>query len=149
MQERKAGVFVIATSNDISKLPPEFLRAGRWDEIWFVDLPNMTERVEIGKVMATKYTACAKVNAEQVAKYSDGYTGAEIEQGYVDAMYRAFADNRTVESADVIAAMQTRIPLSVSAKEKIDGLRKWSKGRARNASKASESSSMESGRSIE
>jgi len=136
MQERKPGVFIIATSNDISKLPPEFCRAGRWDDTWFVDLPNQQERKEIADVMRKRFPHCDKVKTDAVALSSDGNTGAEIEQAFKDALYVAFSDNkREVTTADVEIALGQRIPLIKSAQEKINELRKWAAGgRARFAS---------------
>lgn len=149
MQERKDGVFIIATSNDVSKLPPEFVRAGRWDDLWFVSLPNVKEREEISNVMAKKFEPCKNVDGYKVAEMSDGYTGSEIEQAFIDAMYVAFEDDaREVETLDVCEAVKSRVPLSQTMREKIEDLKKWAKGRAREAS-SSETVSNKSGRSIE
>ena len=149
MQDRKPGVFVVATANDVLKLPAEFLRAGRWDELWFVDLPTLEERTKISEVVAAKYPACRAVAASDVAATTDEYTGAEIEQAYIDAMYRAFDDNgRPVSTNDVVYAAKTRIPLSKTMSEKIEALRKWAAGRARMASRAAQKSEV-SGRAIE
>jgi len=148
MQERKDGVFIIATSNDISKLPPEFCRAGRWDELWFVDLPNATERKEISWVMSKKFDACVEVDGSILSEKTDGYTGSEIEQGFVDAMYAAFDDDRQVCTEDVVEALKKRVPLSKTMSEKIDELRRWALGRARTASSTQEATSS-AGRAIE
>jgi len=149
MQERKEGVFIIATSNDISKLPPEFLRAGRWDDLWFVDLPNETEREQIANVMVAKFEPCGDVDISIVADVSDGYTGSEIEQGFIDAMYAAFEDGaRQVTDDDIVKALRKRVPLSTTMREKIEDLRKWAQGRARMAS-VSETAAKRTGRSIE
>ena len=127
----------------------EFLRAGRWDELWFVDLPTLEERTKISEVVAAKYPACRAVAASDVAATTDEYTGAEIEQAYIDAMYRAFDDNgRPVSTNDVVYAAKTRIPLSKTMSEKIEALRKWAAGRARMASRAAQKSEV-SGRAIE
>jgi len=149
MQERKEGVFIIATSNDISGLPPEFLRAGRWDDIWFVDLPTLKERAQIAEVMMAKFNNCENVDPEAVADASDGNTGAEIEQAFIDAMFAAFADGeRKVETKDVVDAFGKRVPLSKTMAEKLEEIRKWAKGRARLAT-APETSSKKKGRAIE
>ena len=134
MQERKPGVFIIATSNDISKLPAEFLRAGRWDELWFVNLPTKRERVEISEVMKRKFKNCSQVDSAQVAQASQDYTGAEIEQAFVDSLYVAFDASRVVSTADVVKALGERIPLIKTQSEKLSKLREWAKGRARQAS---------------
>lgn len=134
MQERKEDVFIVATSNDITKLPPEFLRSGRWDEIWFIDLPNIKERVEIIEVMKAKYKNCEKVDSKKASKASEENTGAEIEQAFIDALYKAFEKNRKVETLDVIEALNERVPLIKTMEEKLKELRDWAKGRARFAS---------------
>lgn len=132
MQERKPGVFVLATSNDVSALPPEFLRAGRWDAMWYVDLPTAEERVDIAKVMCGKFPHCGGVDCKVVAAHTDGFTGAEVEQCFVEALHEAFADGaRPVTTKDVVAATADIVPLSKTMSEKIEALRKWAKGRAR------------------
>lgn len=136
MQERKAPVFVVATANDVRALPPELLRKGRFDEVFFVDLPTKSER--IGVLAA----ACAKYNVEpggvdfpEVARATEGYSGAEIAALIPDAMFAAFADGeRPVSTADVLEAARNVVPLSKTASEKIETLRGWAKGRARLAS---------------
>ena len=152
MQERKAGVYIIATSNDIQKIlatNPEFLRAGRWDDVWFVDLPTAAERATICDVMKKRYKNTTAVASPKVAAVTDGYTGAEIEQAFIDAMYVAFSDGeRKVKTEDVVAASERRVPLSVVAKDKITSLREWAKGRARNASTEGKKTSA-AGRAIE
>jgi SpoVK/Ycf46/Vps4 family AAA+-type ATPase len=151
MQERKEGVFVIATSNDISKLPAEFTRAGRWDDVWFVDLPNLMEREEIAKVMAKRFGHCKTINAKKVAAACEGSTGAEIEQAFKDALYVAYSEKkREVSTDDVVDCIKKRVPLSISAKEKISALRKWaSEGRARFATEQRTEKSIGGKRAIE
>lgn len=134
MQERQEGVFVVATSNDISKLPPEFLRAGRWDEVWFVDLPRFDERIGIVEVLRRRLKNCDSVAPELVAKASNGYSGAEIEQAFIDAMFMGFSAKRPVTTGDLVSALGSRVPLQQTMREKIDALRKWAVGRARFAS---------------
>lgn len=149
MQERKPGVFIIATANDVSKLPPEFLRAGRWDDMFFVDLPNRSERVAIANVMRARYTQAAEVDAEAVARIANRHTGAEIEQAFVDALNAAFADGeRAVTTEDVISAIGERIPLAETAKESVESLRAWARGKARMASEP-EAADVGAGRAIE
>jgi SpoVK/Ycf46/Vps4 family AAA+-type ATPase len=150
MQERKEGVFIIATSNDISKLPPELLRSGRWDDIWFVDLPTYEEREAIAKVMSNRYSAASSVDVSKIADASDTCTGAEIEQAFIDAMYNAFSDDsRPVKTSDICQALKERVPLSVTMKEKLDGLRTWAKGRARQATVQTKASVRTKRRAIE
>lgn len=137
MQERQGSVFVIATANDVRGLPPELLRKGRFDEVFFVDLPTAKERKEV--LLATLGQLCkvsSEVDLETVAEVTKGYTGAEIAGLVPDAMFAAFADGeRPVTTEDLVTAASTTVPLSVTAKEKIAALRDWAKGRARPASR--------------
>ena len=135
MQDRQGEAFVIATANDVTSLPPELLRKGRFDEIFFVDLPTQAERVSIVDASLRSNKRNAKVNAKAVAQACDGFTGSEIAALVPDAMFVAFADGaREIETGDLLAAAKTVVPLSKTAAEKIAGLRKWaSEGRARPA----------------
>jgi len=134
MQERLAPVFVVATANDVQKLPPEFLRAGRWDDIFAIDLPHIMEREAIINIMTQKFPHCQDVEPDDIAMASEGYTGAEIEAAFSAALYTAFEAKCEVDTSDVMSQLEDMIPLSVSMKEKVDGLRTWAKGRARPAS---------------
>jgi AAA+ superfamily predicted ATPase len=140
MQEKSKTVFVVATANDIGRLPPELLRRGRFDEIFFLDLPTRGEREEIFRVhVAKRGRAPSKFDLERLAAASEGYVGAEIEQAVVEAMYRAFNDpaapGREFETGDVLGAIERLIPLSRSQKETISFLRDWLReGRAQSAS---------------
>lgn len=136
MQERKGEVFVFATSNDVSKLPPELLRKGRFDELFFVDLPTFREREDIARVCLRKYgRADHPVDAKVVASNTIGFTGAEIDALFPVALRRAFKDGkRSLWTDDVVAAANVTVPLSKTAAQKIDELRAWAKGRARPAS---------------
>jgi len=137
MQERKSDAFIIMTANDVTQLPPEFLRKGRFDEVWWVDLPNQTER---GDVLRAALKAHGRdkveINRTAVAKATEGFTGSEIAAIVPDALYIAFADNaREITTEDLIAAANTVVPLARTAKEKIDSMRKWANGRARFATR--------------
>jgi AAA+ superfamily predicted ATPase len=136
MQEKKAPVFVIATANNISTLPPELLRKGRFDEIFFLDLPNLKERQEIFTVHLRKRKRLPQdFDIARLAQESDGYVGAEIEQAVIDAMYVGFNAGREFTTEDISAALKRQVPLSVSQRETIDGLRDWLEaGRAQSAS---------------
>lgn len=135
MQERSASVFAVATANDVSALPPELLRAGRWDETFFVDLPSDNERTEIAEIMARRYPHCGEVDPAVVAEGSMDYTGAEIEVAYRGAIYRAYEDGkRDVRTRDVICELARIVPLVRSMAEKIEALRSWAGSRARLAS---------------
>lgn len=137
MQERAGEAFVIATANDISGLPPELLRKGRFDELWFVDLPTASERQSVLKAALTVHgRQNVKINLKAVAEATENFTGSEIAAIVPDALFAAFAeDAREITTADLIAAAKTVTPLSQTAKEKIADLRKWSATRARAATK--------------
>jgi SpoVK/Ycf46/Vps4 family AAA+-type ATPase len=138
MQERAGEAFVIATANDVSALPPEFLRKGRFDEIWWVDLPTQEERELI--LMATLRAngrGDAIKNYRLVAQRCDRFTGAEIAAIVPDAMFAAFADGaREVRERDLLDAAETVVPLADTAAEKIGAMRAWAAGRARAATRA-------------
>jgi SpoVK/Ycf46/Vps4 family AAA+-type ATPase len=143
MQERQGSVFVVATANDVRALPPELLRKGRFDEMFFVDLPTETERRAIvAAALRAVGRDPAKIEGqvcEVLAKETNGFTGAEIAGMVPDALFSAFADNeREVTTADLLRAAKTVVPLSKTAAERIDQLREWSKGRCRLASPAEE-----------
>ena len=140
MQEKTAPVFVIATANDISKLPPELLRKGRFDEIFFVDLPTLNERKEIFKVHLTKRLKDAEVcgnikpNDEKfinsLAQKTEGFIGSEIEQVVISALCDAFFENRALETNDFEKAIKNTVPLSTTQKEQILAIREWANVRA-------------------
>lgn len=137
MQEKTAPVFVVATANDISSIPPELLRKGRFDEIFFLDLPTTEERNEILRVHLNKRRRIPQdFDLEQLATISEGYVGSEIEQAIIDAMYIGFNDNqREFTTADIVHAFQRQVPLSVSQRENVAALRAWLlEGRAISAS---------------
>lgn len=133
LQEKDKPVFVVATANDVSSLPPELLRKGRFDEIFFVDLPSLKERTEIARIHLARRGR--KINAAQVAQVTEGFSGAEIEQAIIEAMFVAFADERDVTLEDVVAAAKGTVPLSKTMEKKIGALRDWANGRAKFASK--------------
>jgi SpoVK/Ycf46/Vps4 family AAA+-type ATPase len=130
MQEHKAPVFLAATANDIDSLPPELMRKGRFDEIFFVDLPSEDARREIFKIHLTrKKRDPAKFDVERLVTASAGYTGAEIEQGIQGALHAAFGAKREVSTDDIAAALAGSPPLSVTRAEQIAELREWAEGR--------------------
>jgi len=136
MQEKTDPVFVVATANDVTALPPETLRRGRFDEVFFLDLPTEEERREIITVHLRKRRRDpAGFDVHHLAQISDGHTGAELEQAVVDAMYQAFAQQRDVGTADITAAIRRAVPLSRAQREVIARLRAWLReGRAQSAS---------------
>lgn len=134
MQEKTAPVFVVATANDVSQLPPEMLRKGRWDELWFVDLPGREEREAIWSIQIERYRRKADdFDLRQLAKSTEGLTGAEIEQVFVEALYRGFAREAEPTDLTIGEVLVDFVPLSKLMAEQIQGLRQWAKGRARNA----------------
>ncbi len=136
MQEKSAPCFVVATANDIASLPPELLRKGRFDEIFFLDLPTLEERQEIFTVHLRKRSRFPQdFEVARLGRESEGYVGAEIEQAIIDAMYTGFNAEREFTTADISAALQRQVPLSVSQRETINALRDWLReGRAQSAS---------------
>lgn len=141
MQERQGESFVIATANDISSLPPELLRKGRFDEIFFVDLPNAEERKSVltAALVAHGRGGLKKIDTEAVAKATPDFTGAELAALVPDALFSAFADQgREITTADLLEAAKHVVPLAKTATEKITALRTWAKDRARSAGRASQ-----------
>ncbi|MEB3161788.1 MAG: AAA family ATPase [Prochlorothrix sp.] len=137
MQEKTLPVFVMATANRIERLPGEFLRKGRFDEIFFVDLPTPEERSTIFQIHIQKRNRdLERFDTEQLAKISDGFSGAEIEQALISAMYEAFAQGREFTQLDIIAAIKSTLPLSKTMSEQVAALRDWARQRARPAASA-------------
>ncbi|HLK57377.1 MAG TPA: AAA family ATPase, partial [Chthonomonadaceae bacterium] len=137
MQDKKAPAFVVATSNDVTALPPELLRKGRFDEIFFIDLPSPDERKDIFLIHLKK----RKRNPEEfdlgrLAEATPGFSGAEIEACVVDALYDAFDENKTLTTESIVAAAHHTVPLSMTMRERIEDLREWANTRARLASSA-------------
>jgi SpoVK/Ycf46/Vps4 family AAA+-type ATPase len=135
MQEKESPVFVMATANRLERLPGEFLRKGRFDEIFFVDLPTPQEREAIFNIHLSKRRSdISRFDLEQLAKVSEGFSGAEIEQAIIAAMYEAFAQDREFTQLDIIAAVKSTLPLSRTMTEQVTALRDWARQRARPAS---------------
>jgi len=134
LQEKSAPVFIVATANDVSQLPPEMLRKGRFDELFFVDLPNAKEREAIWEIQIEKFgPEAGAFDLRQLAKSTDGFTGSEIEQVFVEALYRAFDLGEEPNDLTIGLALTEFVPLSKLMVEQLSGLRSWSKGRARPA----------------
>lgn len=136
MQERVGNVFVIATANDVRALPAELLRKGRFDELFWIDLPTTAERRAIAATAMSSHGRDPRgVDLDDVASFTEGFTGAEIAALMPDALFAAFEDGqREITTEDLRAAATTVVPLAKTAREKIEGLREWAKGRARYAS---------------
>ena len=144
MQEKEAPVFVIATANNIHNLPPELLRKGRFDEIFFVDIPTVNERKEIFKLHLTKRLKNPEISSQinlddalitKLAEMTEGFIGAEIEQVVISALYEAFFENRALEFKDLEKTIKNTVPLSTTQKEQILSLRQWANVRAVAATK--------------
>jgi len=135
MQEKTKPVFVVATANDITQLPPELLRKGRFDDIFFVDLPTEDERREIFAIHLRKRKRDPnQFQLERLAAESGGSSGAEVEQAVISGMYAAFEEEREVTTEDILTVLKQTVALSVTMREDISMVRHWAKGRARPAS---------------
>lgn len=135
LQDKTAPVFVVATANDVSKLPPEMLRKGRWDEFWFVDLPDTRERTAIWDLVIARYgREVTAYDPVVLARASELHTGAEIEAAFVEALHRAFAEDREPGELDLGEVLNESVPLAVSMSESVECLRQWARSRARHAS---------------
>jgi len=135
LQDKTHPVFVVATANDVSKLPPEMLRKGRWDELWFVDLPDTRERTAIWDLVIAKYgREKTDYDPGVLSRASELHTGAEIEAAFVEALHRGFVEEREPTELDLGEVLCESVPLATTMSESIERLRHWSKGRARNAS---------------
>ncbi len=131
MQERKPAVFVAATCNNVTVLPPELIRKGRFDELFFVDLPSAAERKQVFSIQLTKRRRNPTgYDLDRVATAARGFSGAEIESAVQTALYAAFANKRELSSEDLLTALSSTVPLSVTRAEQIAELRAWAKDRA-------------------
>jgi len=135
MQEKVKPVFVVATANDVSQLPPEFLRKGRFDEMFFVDLPDTAERTQIWEIVVRRHGRNPEeYDTTALAKSADQFTGAEIDAVFVDALYDAFLEEgREPTDLDLVNAMTRMVPLARLMDGQIAALKHWAKGRARTA----------------
>jgi SpoVK/Ycf46/Vps4 family AAA+-type ATPase len=139
MQEKTAPVFVVATANSIEHLPPELLRRGRLDETFFVDLPNPGEREAIFEIHLAKRNRSPELfDLKRLAAASEGFSGAEIEQCVIDALFEAYSRGAELNTDFVDEACRRSIPLSRTMQEPIERLRNWAKGRAQDASRPGE-----------
>ena len=137
LSEKTAPVFVVATANDISQLPPELMRKGRLDEIFFVDLPATEERAEIFRIHLTKRGRDPQqFDCGMLAARSENFSGAEIEQAVISALYDAFYARIELTTEHILEALRQTVPLAKTMDEQINRLRSWAEGRARNASVA-------------
>jgi SpoVK/Ycf46/Vps4 family AAA+-type ATPase len=131
MQDRESGVFLAATSNNISILPPEMLRKGRFDEIFFVDLPSAEVRAALfGLHLKKRGRDAGTFDLAKLAAASEGFSGAEIEQAIVAALYTAFSAKQQLSTNILIAEIQSTRPLSVTRAEEVQAIREWARTRA-------------------
>ncbi|PZU33828.1 MAG: ATPase [Actinomyces sp.] len=153
MQEKTTPVFVIATSNNVQSLPPELLRKGRFDEIFFVDLPAPREREQIWSLHVRKHIGAAPHHAgfvfddalrADLVAVTEGFSGAEIEQAVVAALFDAFSERREIRGGDLRLAVERSVPLSVTQAESLAGIRVWASERAVSASDSSAGPSLHS-----
>jgi SpoVK/Ycf46/Vps4 family AAA+-type ATPase len=150
MQEKTKAVFVVATANNISALPPEMMRKGRFDEIFFVDLPTLNERSEILKLHLTRRLQHPEVigdfvvddtTLKQMAHDTEGFVGAELEQVVISGLFEAFYEDRCILLKDFERAIRLTVPLSITQAEQIHQLREWANVRAVAATQAEDRSS--------
>jgi len=137
MQDRKSPVFVAATCNNVTVLPPELIRKGRFDELFFVDLPNQSERKQIFAIqLGRRKRESANFDLDRVAAVARGYSGAEIDAAVQGAMYAAYSRKTDVTTEALLDALKATVPLSTTRAEEIAALRNWAEKRAVAASVA-------------
>jgi len=139
LQEKRKAVFLVATANDINRLPPEFLRKGRFDEVFFVDLPATRERQDILRIHLEKRLRNAEVKGKlqvdpsllaSLAQATAGFSGAELEAVVIQALFEAFSERRAIVASDLDTAIQSTVPLSVMQADQLADLRSWATTRA-------------------
>ena len=131
LQEHQSRVFVVATANDISSMPPELLRKGRFDEIFFVDLPEVEARHELFAIhLSTRGRILDEATLDRLASASEGFSGAEIEQVVTAGLHAAFSANEELTSDHLLVEIGSTTPLSATMAERIAELRAWADGRA-------------------
>jgi len=130
MAENTTQVFIVATANDISRLPPELMRKGRMDEIFFVDLPDLEARKAIFEIhLKKRQQALTDFDLDKLAEATDGFTGSEIEQAVVSSLYRAYGGGSPMNTITMVETIKQTRPISVVMSEKIQALRDWAKER--------------------
>lgn len=150
LQDKTKPVFVVATANNISALPPELLRKGRFDEIFFVDLPNVKERKDIFTIHISKRKRDpGRFDLDILSRETQGFSGAEIEQAVISGLFDAFVRKDDLTTEDILNNIKATVPLYRTMREDIDSLREWARTRARYASSLREASIDSQGRKIE
>jgi hypothetical protein len=134
LQEHTAPVFVVATANNVSRLPPELLRRGRFDELFFVDLPNYHERLQIFSIhLQQRGWLPEKFDLGELTELTEGYSGAEIEQIVNSAIIESYGSGRVLSQADLLESRERTVPLSITMEDEIFALREWARTRCRPA----------------
>ena len=137
MQDRKRPVFLVATANNVMNMPPELLRAGRWDEVFYVDLPGELERQEILRIhVARRKRDPDKFDLKHIAGVTNLFSGAELEAVVTKGLFRAFSEGRDLSTDDMVIAEEETVPLAVTRREDISAMREWAKTRAVPASRS-------------
>ena len=150
LSEKTSAVFVICTANEIAHLPPELLRKGRLDEIFFVDLPTEEERVDILKIhLKRRGRDPGNFDLALLARSCEGFSGAEIEEAVIAALFEAFSGREDLHSGHIEKTIAETVPLSKTMSEEMNRLRNWASGRARPASAGQVRFVEDSGRKIE
>jgi ATP-dependent 26S proteasome regulatory subunit len=150
LSEKSAPVFVVATANEVSQLPPELLRKGRLDEIFYVDLPAPDEREEIFRIhLAKRHRNPSDFDLQALVDASSDFSGAEIEEAIISALYDAFYAKQELATEHVLTALKQTVSLARTMAEKISAQRRWAFGRARNASMPHEARKADAVREIE
>jgi SpoVK/Ycf46/Vps4 family AAA+-type ATPase len=135
LQEKNSPVFLVATANDLTVLPPEFIRKGRFDEVFFLDLPGPQERQEVFQIHLKRFHySTSHFDLDSLVFSSKGFSGAEIEQAIIDGLYDAFEAQRSLSTQDILVHLEQTYPLSKTMGESITQLREWARHRARPAS---------------
>ena len=131
MQEKTSPVFIGATANEIEALPPEILRKGRFDELFYVELPTEQEREEIIRIhLARRNVPANQFDFEPLVKITQGFNGAEIEMGVTAAIFRGYTQSRAINQSDLYVALESIVPLSTTMQEQIKKLERWAHNRA-------------------
>ncbi len=150
MQEKTEPVFVIATANNIKELPPELMRKGRFDEVFFVDLPSVEERKKIFQIhIESRKRNIKNFDLDVLAKETKGFSGSEIEESVKEGLHSAFSEGKDLNDSYILKAIKETVPLSITMGEGLRKLREWAKFRARTASNgAVEDIDVEKGKAI-
>jgi ATP-dependent 26S proteasome regulatory subunit len=150
MNDKQSEVYIVATSNDVTQLPPELLRKGRFDEIFFVDLPSDEEREIIFNIHLQKRNRKPKkFDIKKLVDATEGYTGAEIEQVIIDAMFVSFGEKSEITTEHILSVIEQTSPLSTINSSQIERLRSWSKNRCRSASSTTKKAASQSSEKTE